>query len=411
MERDKKVVWIINQYASLPTTGIGGRHRHLSRELACMGHRVSLIAAHWSHLDNIDWFKASVTDIDHFEGFRFVRLPVVKYQGARDKRRILSWFVFAWRILSLNKYLNEKPDTIIYSSPSLIGYLSALKLAKQFGATLIFEVRDIWPLTLVELGGVSSKHPFILLMQWLEDLAYRKSDFVVSNLEGAVEHMQNRGLQRDKFRWLPNGYSEFEFHKIEDVRCVPASSIMDQPFSVTYTGSLGAANSLDTLVEAALLLKPIKRIHFNIFGKGDFSEDLRNRVAKLCLDNVHFWGAVPKAQIQPILQASDVCVICWKDSALYRYGVAANKLFDYLYSGKPVINAYSGGYDVVERYRAGITVNAENPEDLAEAILRLSSTSQATREEMGLRGKEMARRNHEYSEIASRLGDLFDGEV
>ena len=403
-----KKIWIINQYGSLPSTGIGGRHRHLSRELTRLGYKVTLISARWSHLDTDEERSNTAPDIEIFEGFRFIRIPVFKYKHAHDKKRILNWFAFAWRIRRLASTHYECPDVIIYSSPSLIAYLAAYGLAKKHNARLIFEVRDIWPLTLMQIGGFSSKHPFIRFMQWVEDLAYKRSDFVISNIEGAVQHMSERGLSENKFAWIPNGYSEDELNDVEPADYVIANSINAQHFSITYAGAIGEANSLVTLLEAAELVKGNNEIHFNIVGRGRLADELKMKAKHMNLGNVHFYGAVPKKQVQSILRASDACIICWKDTVLYEYGVAANKLFDYLYSGCPVINAYSGGYDLIERYKAGVTVDAENPKALADAILELSQESEKEREGKGRNGKIMVSRYHEYAQIAQRLAKVVE---
>ena len=210
-----KTVWIINQYGSLPSDGLGGRHRHLSRELAKAGYNVTLVASRWTHLTTNDAVSKDAPVMQKFEGFIFYRLPYIKYSHAHDKKRILNWFYFTWNILGIGRRLQQKPDIILYSSPSLIGYLSAYRLARKYKSKLIFEVRDIWPLTLTQLGALSHRHPFILFMQWIEDFAYKKSDFVISNLEGAIEHMKKRGLPAEKFAWLPNGYSEDELGNME----------------------------------------------------------------------------------------------------------------------------------------------------------------------------------------------------
>lgn len=397
-----KTTWVINQYGALPNTGKPGRPVHLSRELAKLGHRVTLISARWSHLTRDKLAAESAPEIEVLEGFRILRIPVVKYQTAHDKKRIINWFYFSLKLLGIGQKLDEEPDVIIYSSPSLIGFLSAYRLAKKYNAKLVFEVRDIWPLTFIKLGRYSSKHPFIMFLQWIEDFAYRKSDHVVSNLEGLFEHIETRGIPKKNFTWIPNGVSLSELEiRMADENIL--SSIKAQPFSVTYAGTIGLANSLDTLIDAANLIQDKQNIHINIIGRGDLVGALKSKAVSLGLGNVHFWDAVPKNQVHLILRASDSCVICWKKASLYRYGVAANKIFDYLYSGKPIINAYSGRYDLVSRYQAGITVPAEDSSALSKAICDLANMDEAERANIGQRGIHAVEKNHEYAIVAKKL--------
>ena len=399
-----KTVWIINQYASLPSTGIGGRHRALARELAKRGHNVTLVSARWTHLVHDAKAAEDAPAEELFEGFRFVRIPVRKYAHAHDKMRILNWFSFAWKITRLERALDEEPDVVLYSSPSLVGFLGAERVARKHGAKLVFEVRDIWPLTFSELGGYSDHHPFIRFIQWIEDRAYRKSDRVISNLPGAVEHMVSRGLSRDKFRWIPNGFSRGDVEQ-----CLPLPpEVSDQlpkgTFNICYAGTVGAANALHTLVQAADLLKDDEDINFTIIGHGREKGSLKKRVQVMGLTNVHFVDPVPKQMVQSVLKEASVCYLGLTGDSLFRFGVSPNKLFDYLVSGKPIIYGIdSGDYRPVEEFEAGVQVRPEDPVAVAEAIRELKSKTPHELELMGENGRKAAFEYHEYSMLAEKL--------
>lgn len=405
-----KTIWIINQYASLPATGIGGRHRDLSRELAQRGHNVTLISARWTHLVRDSSAAEEAPSQEMFEGFRFVRISVGKYTHAHDKRRILNWFSFAWKLRRLGSSINETPDVIIYSSPSLIGFLGAEKLAKKYRAKLIFEVRDIWPLTFSELGGYSHRHPFIRFLQWIEDRAYRKSDRVISNLPGAVEHMVSRGLLREKFQWIPNGFSRSD---VEQSLPLPSNIFKKLPqstFNICYAGTVGAANALHTLIRAAYLLRNESDISFTIMGHGREKDTLVESVRELGLTNVYFVAPVPKSMVQSVLKECSVCYLGLTKDSLFRFGVSPNKLFDYLVSGKPIIYGIdSGDYRPVEEFGAGIQIPPEDSVALVEAIKMLRVKSLQELEEMGRNGKKAAFEHHEYEMLAEKLEQVLMG--
>lgn len=401
-----KNIWIINQYASLPSTGIGGRHRDLARELAKLGHSVTLVASRWTHLVASQDAASEAPEQEMFEGFRFIRLPSRQYAHAHDKRRILNWFTFAWQVGRLEKRVSEKPDVLVYSSPSLVGYLGARWLAMRTGAKLVFEVRDIWPLTFQEVGGFSKRHPFIRFLQWIENYAYRTADHDVSNLQGAGEHMKEHGLPADRFTWIPNGFS---LEEVRDADPLPASiteRIPSKGFSICYAGTMGAANALESLVEAARLLKDEPGIYFVLVGRGRSKASLEARANKLELTNIIFLDAVPKNQVQSVLAQCDACFIGWKRSSLYDHGIAANKLFDYLYSGKPILHAYSGQFDPVAEYGAGITVPAEDAQAIAKAAKELRDMDEEARLLMGRNGHQAAMEKHEYAVLAHKYDAL-----
>jgi len=204
------VIWLISQTATTPETGYGGRTHYLARELVKLGHQVTVISARNHHLL---WNKPSgrgAPEKENNEGYSIVHIPSLKYHRARDKRRVINWFIFALFLPFLRWAPGEKPDAILYSSPSLIGFLGAEKLAKRAKAKLVFEVRDLWPLTLTEIGGYSDKNIFIQFLQWIEDRAYRTSNRVISNRQGALQYMLSRGLEEKKFSWISNGYCQEE---------------------------------------------------------------------------------------------------------------------------------------------------------------------------------------------------------
>ncbi len=402
-----KNIWIINQYASTPDVGMGGRHYYIAKELANLGNKVSLIASSFTHLLRKSVDVSGEFRVDESHGFKMVWVKTPDYAGAHNKKRIFNWFYFCGKLIKLPVSVLGKPDVIIYSSPSLVGYLGAERLARKYQAKLIFEVRDIWPLTLCEVGGYSHRHPFIRFLQYIEDRAYRKSDVVASNLQLADEHIKGRGGSAP-FLWVPNGFSLDEVQGAEPLSDQSASLIPRNKFVVGYTGSVGLANSLDTVLDAAALLSDRDDIFFAIVGEGGDKDRLLSIARSRDLKNVAFLPSLPKRQVQSMISMFDACYIGWKDVGLYRYGIAANKIPEYLWSGKPILHSYSGAADPVELFGCGISVPAEDPSALADAILNLSSQSVIERSKMGERGRAAALANYEYGSISKRYSEVFE---
>lgn len=405
-----KIVWIINQYASTPATGMGGRHYYLARELAKLGYKVTVVAAGYHHLLREPPVLSGEIKEETLEGFKVVWLKVPKYGRAQSMRRIWNWWLFSLRLGLLKKSLSEEPDTILYSSPGLLAFLGAKRLARYYRARLVFEVRDIWPLTLEELGGYSKYHPGIAFMQWVEDRAYRDSEHVISNLKNSFQHMISRGMKPDKFSWVPNGFSLEEVKQSVPLTGKILKNIPRNKFLVGYTGTLGVANDLDTLIEAASVLSEQESIAFVLVGSGQEKTRLHNLVSEKNLNNVVFIDPIPKAQIQSMLAEFNVCYIGLTKDPLFRFGVSPNKLFDYLYSAKPIIYAIdSGDYRPVEDADAGYQIEPHNPEVLAETIMQLYWVSPDERKMMGEKGRQEALEHYEYQKLARKLAEvLFD---
>lgn len=409
MMKQKKTIWIINQYASTPETGMGGRHYYLATELAKQGHKVYLIAASYTH------FLRKPPNIKHefqvqevFQNMNFVWVKLPSYHEAHSKQRVFNWFIFSNKIRKLTTIIHEKPDLILYSSPSLIGYLGSKWLANFYKAKYCFEVRDIWPLTLLELGGYSKSHPFIRLMQWIEDRAYKKSDFVISNLFNAVEHMKSRGMQEKKFSWIPNGFPLDEVSDPEPLEANIIDMIPKNKFIVGYTGTIGVANAIDTLIEAAVFTKKNPEIHYVLVGEGKEKISMQQKVLELEVVNITFIDSIPKKQIQSMLGLFDICYIGWHKNPLYRFGIAPNKIPEYLYAKKPIIHAFSGKGDLVKQANAGLTVEAENPKAIAEGIITIYNLTNSQREQLGKNGQEFVLKNFTYSSLAKKIVNIID---
>ncbi|RBP20323.1 glycosyl transferase family 1 [Marinobacter pelagius] len=212
-----------------------------------------------------------------------------------------------------------------------------------------------------------------------------------------------------KFIWIPNGISVSAMNATEKLDSQVEAAIPGDQFVVGYAGTIGVANALDGLLSAAAKLQEYSDIYFVLVGNGKEKERLLGRVETEHLTNVRILPAVPKAQVPSLLQKFDVCFIAWKDESLYRFGIGANKIPEYLFAGKPVIHSFTGGSDPIEEYEAGVTVPAENPDALAKGILELYQCSPEERAQMGQNGKRAALEHYDYVRLADRLEQaLFD---
>ena len=404
----KKTIWIINQYSSTPETGVGGRHYYFAKSLAQLGYEVYLVGAAFTHLLREPPVLENNFKVEPIaDNFNFVWVKMPTYAEAHSKKRIANWFSFAWKITKLKNIL-PKPDVILYSSPSLVGYLGAEKLARDLSVPLAFEVRDIWPLTLCELGGYSENHPFIRLLQWIEDRAYKNSDFVLSNLKNSYEHMQSRGMKPEKFAWVPNGFLKEEVESAQPLEQSTLDQLPKDKFIVGYAGTLGIANALDSFIRAANELRVYSEIAFVLVGNGKLKQRLQQQVEELGLTNVYFVDAIPKRQVQSLLKVFNVCYIGLTRDPLFRFGVSPNKLFDYLYAGKPILYAIdSGRYTPVTDSQSGIQIEPENVEHIVDGVLKLYNMSPEERAVMGSNGHQEAVQSYEYGSLTKKLASIL----
>ena len=399
-------LWIINEYAGSPYHGMTYRHYYLAKELVAKGYHVTIITSAYSHLlvKKPSLGKTFVTD-EMIDGicYRWIKMP--SYQGSRSFKRVINWFLFALKVGCLRFMQYAKPDYILVSSLPLHPIVSGYFLAKQYGAKLLFEVRDIWPLSAIELGGYSPRHPFIRHLQWLEDFAYKHANRVISLLPYALEHMQKHGLEKEKFFYLPNGVDTTSVGlKHEEIKgALP--SLPKDAFIVGYTGTLGHANALEYLIEAARLISE-PSIVIVIVGEGVEKESLMKQAQ--VSSNILFLPSIDKSLIPKLLAQFDVCYIGWRKCGLYRYGVSANKLFDYMLAQKPILHAIHENNDIVSEAQCGLRVDAEDPQAIAKGIMDLFALSCKERAVYGNNGKAYVLEHHSYDLIARRLVEILE---
>ena len=407
MKKCKKI-WIINQYSSTPTTSLGGRHFYLAQELAKNNISVDVIGASYTHLlSNPHKFKG-VYKQEKFDGFTYYWLKTISYLNSSSKLRIINWILFSFLVFFLPFIIRNKPNIIIYSSPSLFGSIPSFFLARLLKARFIFEVRDIWTETLVTLGGYSKNSLPIRVMYAIERFMYKHADKVISNLPHSVDHMEKSGMPRDKFAWIPNGISSEEVSLPEDLSLDIEHALPKDKFLIGYVGSLGQANCMETLLSAAANVKHLPDVHFVMVGKGASKEKLIELSVSLGADNVSFLPPIPKRQVQSLMRRFDVCYIGWKNEELYQYGISPNKLPEYMYSGKPVLHSFSGKGDFVKISNAGVSVAAEDAEAVTLGIVELYNMSPEQRRVLGENGKKFVVEQLTYKKISKKLIDVLE---
>lgn len=281
----------------------------------------------------------------------------------------------------------------------------AERIAKLAGAKLVYEVHDLWPLSPMELGGMSRWHPFIMWVQWAEDYAYKRAQRVVSMLPKTLEYMVSRGMNPDKWAYVPNGVDLDEWRvraplSAETSAALQAVRARGLPV-LCYTGTHGLANALDVLLDASVLLKG--QVEVVLVGTGPERDRLLQRVTNEGLNNVTMLPSVPKACMPELLAAIDIAFIGLLPEPLFRFGISPNKLFDYMMAAKPIIQSISAGNDPVTEVGCGITVPPNQPAAIADAALKIASMSDAQKDEMGKKGQAFIQAERSYAVLAQKF--------
>jgi len=406
-------ILLINHYAGSVLHGMEFRPYYLAREWIKAGHEVTIVAADYSHLrhKNPSIKKSYTLEVVDSINYLWFRTP--SYSGNGIKR-VLSMFSFISQLALYSKRLVKdfSPDVVIASSTYPLDIHAANIIAKKSRAKLLFEVHDLWPLTPMEIGGMSAKHPFIMLLQHAENKAYRLSDQVVSMLPCAKEYMISKGLSEMKYNHIPNGVV------VDDWNIVPA--LMPELHTKTfndlkksgcfifgYTGGHALSNALDTIINAAKYLGN-ENIKIVLVGDGVEKNRLKSLAIQHKLSNVVFLPPVPKNAIPVVIAFFDCALITWKKSSLYRFGVSPNKVFDYMMAGLPIIQAIEAGNDMVKESGAGLSVVPNSPKTLSIAMKKMNVIPQIQRDKMGALGKDFVLNNHDYKKLSADFINIMN---
>ena len=402
----------INHYAGSPEHGMEYRPYYLAREWVRSGHAVRMLAASYSHVrsrqperDGQALRHSMAQTIDGID-YRWFPTPTYQGNGLGRVRNIASFLGQVTRHAG-NIACEFKPDVVIASSTYPMDIWVARRLARLAGATLVFEVHDLWPLSPIELSGMSPKHPFIRLCSVAEKAAYRDADVVVSMLPKVHQYMASRGLDLRKLHIVPNGVAPDEWKGTpaalnDSVARVIAAARSAGRMIVGYAGSHGLPNALDTLLDAAALLGDAA-VDIVLVGDGHEKNRLRRRVADEGLVRVHLLDPIPKKQIPAFLGAIDLAYIGWQRVPIYRFGIAPNKLMDYMMAACPVLHSIEAGNDPVAESGCGLTVPPADAAAVAAGLRQLFGLSPAERRAMGERGRAHVLSHHAYPVLAQRF--------
>jgi len=401
-------ILLINHYAGSPQLGMEFRPYYMAREWQKAGHEVLIVGATFSHLRK----RQPQPSDDTIDGVHYRWVKTNEYKG-NGVGRIRSMFSFVWQLkYRYKKILNGfVPDVVIASSTYPLDNYPAKRIADHYGAKYIYEIHDLWPLSPMELGGYSPKHPFIRVMQRAEDFAYSNVDAVVSMLPKAIDHAEERGLPRDKFYYVPNGIVEEDWEIPEQLPAEHKELIArlksENKFLVGFAGAHGIANSLQSIIDAANKLKN-QNVALVLVGTGQEKENLINYVAKNNINNVFFLPPVSKFAVPSFLKEMDVLYIGLQNQSLFRFGISPNKMFDYMMASKPIIQAINAGNNLVREADCGFDVEPENVNAIAAAIQKLQSMSQTELKQLGKNGHEFVIKNHTYSVLANKFINIFE---
>lgn len=413
----KKNVWIFNHYATKMYKEQAGRHYWFAKNLIKEGYTPKIFCASTIHNsdENIGSYRKNKYSTDTISKipFIFVKTPIYINNG---KQRIKNMFTFYKNLFSTAKEFSEiygKPDIIIASSVHPLTLIAGIKIAKKFGIPCICEVRDLWPESIVAYGILKRTSIISKVLYFAERKIYENANSIIMTWEGGKEYIIDQGWSKDinlkKIKHISNGVviKEFDQNSIDHI--IDDSDLNHENYkNIVYAGSIRKVNNLGLLLDAAKIIEKQgnSEIQFLIYGEGDEKSKLIERCKKENINNVIFKGAVPKRYVPSILKNAYVNILHNSSTSLDKYGQSQNKFFEYLAAGKCIVQTYSTGYSICEKYSCGISAPEQNAQEIAKAVI----TACANEEENYQMGKNArtAAYDYDFSKLTDELIDVIE---
>lgn len=394
-----KTVWIISKYGSPKEYGLSSKPYRTAKFFSEHGINTYLITSDSNHL--ADYPSSNQTyNTEKLGKLQHIWIRTLTYKKSASYKRILSWFAFEWHLYFLDRRRLERPDVVIISSLSLLTILYGVFLKRLYGCKLVFEVRDIYPLTLTEELGISACNPLVLLLKFVEKLGYRRADLIVGTIPNLRSHVQKvLGYTKDVF-FSPLGVREIWTNPIKPSEEIDKLFPSNGRVVVGYAGSIGRTNALDRFVEAIKELKDYPCVHFVLVGDGDkkekYVEDLQG------CPNVTIGPRIEEQYVPYFLSKCDILYLSTHNSVVWEYGQSMNKLVDYMMAGKPVIASYGGYPSMLNEAESGVFIPPNSTNAIIDAIRFYVEMDVNERNMIGLKGRHWIVDNYSNDVVCNR---------
>ena len=398
-------VWIINHFAYGPDQSAGTRHYEFAKALLDKGHDVLVVASSFYHKGRKE-MRLGPKEKHHRENlygvpFQWIRTPPYKNNPLA---RLWNMGVFAWRVYD-GRWMkaSDCPEVILGSSPSLLAALAGLLAARKLKIPSILEIRDVWPDSLKDIGGLSKWNPVYIFFKFIERYLYKHSDHIITLLPDSLQHIISKGGERNKITWIPNGVD------LSNRPSLPRKNYK-APFTITYFGAHGPYSGLEKLIEAAAILRDRSwqkdSTRFLLIGEGPKKHLIERSEALGVVDFFDFRDPVPKKNLWDNISNTDVFLMIALPIDAHKKGISPNKVWEYFAAERPVIFSIEWGDKMAQESKAGIAVTPGDAVSLADGIECLYAMEEKERETLGANGRRYAA-NADIPKLVNKLEDLL----
>ncbi len=398
-------ILIYTQYFVPESNAPANRWGYFARYLVRQGHQVTVLTSFPHHPQGkiFPGYKNKWRQTEEKDGIKIIRSWTYISSSRKFLPRLLNYLSFAFSSYRNSASLKNL-DLIIVSSPPLFVALQGKRIAQRKKIPLILDLRDIWPEAAVSTGYLRRG----LIYRWADRKAkgvYRTAQKILVNSPAMLEELEKEGVSREKLVFLPNGADLDLFSSRADSSVINQQYHLEGKFVVLYTGLLGFAQAPEIMIKAADLLKDTSDIVLLIVGIGPLYQSLKPKS-----DNVILVGAKPHKEIPNFIARADLCLIPYKNKETFKKNIPS-KMYEYMAGGKAIIiNLEGAAGKIIREAKAGLIVEPENPQALAEGILKLYQ-SQALRKEMEENSRSYGKEHGDRRIISQKLENILQDVI
>lgn len=380
-----------------------------ARELLRRGHDVEVLTGFPNYPGGRVYpgYRVRLRQREVVDGIRITRVALYPSHGRSAVTRVANYLSFALSAATVGACSVHRADVAyVYHPPATIAFPAmVLKLLRQ--VPFVLDIQDLWPDTLAATGMVGNR-PVLGAIGWFCRLAYRSAARIAVLSPGFRQKLIERGVPAEKIEVIYNWCNEAAICLARADAPILAEAGLAGRFNVVFTGTMGKAQALSSVLRAAKLLAVREpRVQFVFVGGGVEAETLKGEAAALGLDNVRFLPMRPATEVGPLLAAADVLLVHLRDDPLFTITIPS-KTQAYLASGRPILMAVRGDAAALVRDAgAGVCVSPADPDALAAAVCELSARAPEQLAQMGARGRAYYLHDLSLSAGVDRFEALF----
>ncbi len=363
-----KILLLTKYFPPEPGAGSTRAYEHAKRWQK-LGADVTVITCFPHYPDGIipEKYKGHTLFEEEMNGIKILRTFTYAAPNKGKVKRSLGYFSFMFSSVLQSAVKTGKFDLLVASSPPITVGISGMILAMFKRIPFVFEVRDLWPESIVQLGQITNK-AVIKILEFLEVLMYKRAAAIIGVSDPFVEIINAKGISKDKIKIIKNGVDLSLFTPLEYDKKLAEELNLTGKFVIAYFGTFGLAHALDKVLLAAYKLKDNAKIHFLLIGDGAEREKLNRMKKEFQLTNVSILPMIKKSELKKYYSISDLMLVPLRNLPLFDSALPS-KMFEIMAMKKPILTTVKGeAQKLVENAETGKYAEPENPEAMAEAI-------------------------------------------